>query len=46
MNEGLEYFESWCADVIAHGVDPDSQQQKSFLAWQVNVLITSCGGVH
>lgn len=32
MKEG---FESWCLDVIANGVNPDENQQKSFIAWQV-----------
>ena len=37
MREGLEFFESWCLDVIANGVDPDDNQQKPFISWEVHV---------
>lgn len=37
MKSGFKYFEDWCLDVRAAGVDPDDTTQTSFLAWQVNV---------
>ena len=37
MRSGFKYFEDWCLDVRAAGVDPDDTTQTSFLAWQVNI---------
>ena len=35
MDEGYSFFTCWCNDVIKNGVDPKSNDQKPFLAWQV-----------
>ena len=36
MESGFKYFEDWCLDVRAAGIDPDDTTQRSFLAWQVS----------
>ena len=35
MRSGFKYFEDWCLDIRAGGVDPEKITQTSFLAWQV-----------
>ena len=41
MSTGFEYFEEWCLDVRAVGIDPDDTTQTSFLAWQVNINLNN-----
>lgn len=40
MKEGFRFFEQWCEDTITAGIDPGSQTQKTFLAWQVYIIHT------
>lgn len=45
MASGFKYFEDWCLDVRAAGVNPDSTTQTSFLAWQVKVSVQQIGNI-